>query len=145
MGGEFRATPAVDGADNIYLGTKNNAGSVFYAVKADGSGLLWQNPIGADLYSSPVLGNDRTLYVGSEYVDARGGDFHAMDMVTGEVLWTENVDAGTWGSTPFFAGGKLYSAQRAKICSFDATSTDMDTSAASGKFRGANENTGRYP
>jgi len=145
IGGEFRATPAIDGADNIYLGTKNNENSVFYAVKADGSGLLWQNPIGADLYSSPVLGNDGILYVGSERVFALGGDFHAIDMVTGEVLWTQNVDAGTWASTPFFANGKLYSAQRAKICSFEATSTDMDTNAASGKFRGTNENTGRYP
>lgn len=113
--GSFRGSPAVDAKNNVYVGTKANEKSVFYAVKADGTGLLWKNAIGADLYSSPALGDDSTIYVGSEMTAK--GRFHALDMVTGEWKWgvdfPQKADV-TWPS-PVIYNGHVYIATMSDI------------------------------
>ncbi|MBU1940487.1 MAG: PQQ-binding-like beta-propeller repeat protein [Candidatus Thermoplasmatota archaeon] len=63
--GRFTASPAVDENDTLYIGTKSNMESNLYAIRKDGT-LLWMNHIGADLYNSPLLGDDNRLYIGSE-------------------------------------------------------------------------------
>jgi outer membrane protein assembly factor BamB len=88
--GSFKASPAVDAEDNIYLGTKSNKESTMFAIKADGSGLIWKKLIGADLYSSPLLGDDGVLYFGSEGTE--NGHFHAVDMKTGTAVWDTGYD-----------------------------------------------------
>lgn len=82
--GFFNASPAVDAEDNVYVGSKSNEYSKFFAIKSDGT-LLWRKDIGADLYSSPILGDDNTVYVGSETLP--NGKFHALDRLTGEEKW----------------------------------------------------------
>ena len=87
--GHINASPAIDDSDNLYVGTKSNTESAFYAISADGE-VLWRTLIGADLYNSPILGDDETVYVGSEtQVD---GKFHALDMTTGEQKWAIGKD-----------------------------------------------------
>ena len=146
VSGEFRATPAIDGTGNVYIGNKSDADSVLYAIKSDGSGLLWkQEQIQADLYSSPTISRDDVLYIGSERSDDLGGDFHAINLATGEVLWSVDIDAGTWGTTPFFLESQLYTSNRGKLCIIESDSVDLSGSAGSAKFRGQAANNGRYP
>jgi outer membrane protein assembly factor BamB len=82
--GHFNAGAAIDSQDNLYIGTKSNTESRLYGIKADGT-ILWNHLVGADLYNSPILGDDNTIYVGSETL--ADGKFHAIDMQTGEQKW----------------------------------------------------------
>jgi outer membrane protein assembly factor BamB len=146
--GVFRATPAVDDEDNVYLGTKADSASVLYAIRADGGGLRWQARIGADLYSSPAIGNDRTLYVGSEY--AKGMDLHAIDMETGLTKWSAPLHGdATWSSPALADDGTLYIASidvngvGAGLYAFRTESTGLLRNAGSPRFHEGNANTGR--
>lgn len=82
--GLINASPAIDMEDNLYVGSKSNQYSKFFAVKSDGT-LLWSTFIGADLYNSPILGDDNSIYVGSESL--QDGKFHALDRFTGVQKW----------------------------------------------------------
>jgi outer membrane protein assembly factor BamB len=147
--GLFRATPAVDAEGNVYAGTKDNAASVFYAIKADGSGLLWSNPVGADLYSSPALGDDGAIYFASEF--AAGARLHALDRATGQALWKSELPAdSTWSSPAIDDDGTLYVATMAfgsgapgAVVAFDTDSTGLLAGAGSPRFHGGNASTGR--
>lgn len=147
--GTFRATPAVDNNNNIYFGTKADQDSVFYAIKSDGSGLLWKKEIGADLYSSPALGDNNTIYVGSEYAD--GQNFHALDMKTGDTKWSlSSMEADvTWSSPALSDSGILYFAsmdykgEGGKVYAFQTDSTGLLPNSGSPRFHEGNANTGR--
>ena len=150
MVGWFRATPAVDDNNNVYIGTKADNNSVFYAIKADGSGILWKNEIGADLYSSPALGNDNTVYVGSEFSGGSGIRFHALDMTTGNTKWSASLSADpTWSSPAISDKGTLYIASMdylgtgGGVYAFRTDSTGLLPNAGSPRFHGGNSNTGR--
>jgi outer membrane protein assembly factor BamB len=148
IAGIFRSTPAVDDNDNVYLGTKADAQSVFYAIRSDGTGLLWQNPIGADLYSSPAIGSDRTLYVGSEF--GSGQQLHALDLATGTQKWGSPLrkDA-TWSSPAIADDGTLYigsmdiGGEGGSLYSFRTDATGLLRTAGSPRFHGSNANNGR--
>ncbi len=84
--GSFKASPAVDALDNIYLGTKSNTESTLYAISAWGT-VIWKRMIGADMYPSPLLGDDGRLYFGSEGLPDNSTHFHAVDMATGATVW----------------------------------------------------------
>lgn len=146
--GAFRATPAVDSNNNVYIGTKDNNQSIFYAIKADGSGLLWKKTIGADLYSSPAIGDDNTVYVGSEI--AGGLRLHALDMSTGITKWAAALRADvTWSSPALSDTGILYIASMdydgsgGGVYAFRTGSTGLLTGAGSPRFHEGNLNTGR--
>lgn len=148
MAGVFRATPAVDDGDNVYLGNKADSASVFYAIRADGSGLRWQRAIGSDLYSSPAIGNDRTVYVGSEF--AAGMNLHALDLATGATKWSSPLRAdATWSSPAISDAGTLYIASMdvngtgAGVYAFRTDATGLLLNAGSPRFHGGNANTGR--
>lgn len=154
--GWFRATPAVDNYNNVYIGTKGDSNSIFYAVKSDGSGLLWKNAIGADLYSSPTLGDDNTLYVGSEVSEGKG--LHALDMATGNTKWSSDFipyhSSPIWSSPVLTNTGYLYVATMdginldgsivtGGVYAFRTESTGLLKNAGSARFHGGNSNTGR--
>lgn len=150
VSGVFRATPAVDEENNVYLGTKANEKSVFYAVKSDGSGLLWQDPIGADLYSSPALGADHVLYVGSEGSADKQIRLHALNMQSGETVWSASLAADvTWCSPVLADDGLLYIGNMAgdagggTFYCFRTDSPGLLTIAGSPRFHGSNSGTGR--
>jgi outer membrane protein assembly factor BamB len=148
VAGTFRATPAVDNNNNVFIGTKADTNSVFYAIKSDGSGLLWNNAIGADLYSSPALGTDNTVYVGSEY--SGGRRLHALDMTTGNTKWSASLGAdATWSSPAITTTGTLFIASMdylgagGGLYAFRTDSTGLLPNAGSSRFHGGNSNTGR--
>ncbi|MBC8321065.1 MAG: PQQ-like beta-propeller repeat protein [Bacteroidetes bacterium] len=149
MVGDFRATPAVDNINNVYIGTKANNESVFYAIKEDGSGLLWENTIGADLYSSPALGNDNVVYVGSEGADGRKR-LHGLEMTTGKIKWSNSLSHDiVWSSATISNTGTLYIAtmdvngKGGGVYAFRTNSTGLLPNAGSPRFHGGNSSTGR--
>ncbi|MCK9368610.1 PQQ-binding-like beta-propeller repeat protein [Candidatus Dojkabacteria bacterium] len=81
--GHFNASPAIDAEDNLYIGTKSNNESRFYAISSAGK-QLWRTDIGSDLYNSPILTDQDTIYVGSETNPK--GKFHILNRKTGEEL-----------------------------------------------------------
>ncbi|MEJ2050763.1 MAG: PQQ-binding-like beta-propeller repeat protein, partial [Calditrichota bacterium] len=150
VSGVFRATPAVDEENNIYLGTKANKESVFYAIKADGSGLLWKNPVGADLYSSPALGADHILYVGSEWSSDGQIHLHALTLQTGTEVWSASLAADvTWCSPALTDNGLLYIGNMAgdeeggTLYCLRTDSPGLLTAAGSPRFHEGNTSTGR--
>lgn len=157
--GPFRATPAIDEEGNAFLGTKANELSVFYAIRADGTGLLWKRLIGADLYSSPLLTNGGTICLGSEATRDGQQRLHALDMVTGDVKWTagypDNRADTTWSSAVLSEQGILYigcmdymdsqdgAYYSGGVFAFQTDSTGLLPSAGSSRFHGGNASTGR--
>lgn len=87
--GHFNAGAAIDAEDNLYIGTKSNNESRFYAISSAGK-QLWRTDIGSDLYNSPILGDDGLIYVGSETNPK--GKFHALDRLNGEQKWAIGTD-----------------------------------------------------
>lgn len=65
-GWRFRNTPAIDeGSNRVYAGNKAVENSKFFALNMDTGAIEWSVDTGGDLYSSPLIYNDR-IYVGSE-------------------------------------------------------------------------------
>lgn len=146
--GSFKASPAVDENDNIYVGTKSNKESIFYAIRADGSGLIWTITIGSDMYASPFLGDDGNVYFGSE--TSEYGHFHVADMKTGQLLWNigNEIPDLSFGS-PILYKGFLYVGVFQKqmfgntLFKVRADAFDYLPNAAWPRFHGGNSNNGR--
>lgn len=96
--GHFNASPVIDAEDNLYIGTKSNMESRFYAISSSGK-QLWRTEIGSDLYNSPILTNQDTIYVGSETNPK--GKFHILDRKTGELI--ESILKDEEGKVPDFS------------------------------------------
>lgn len=157
MSGDFRNTPAVDDNNNVYFGThgeyNGDKRQTLYAVKNDGSALLWKNNLGSDLYSSPALGNGRILYIGSEGNGNTGNNnnrLHAIDMASGNISWSAQLSKDVTWSSPAIAGdGTLYIAsmdydgEGGGVFSFRTNSTGLLSGAGSPRFQGGNAGTGR--
>ncbi len=158
MDADFRATPAVDDNNVIYIGSHGNGGendeSTLYALKADGSGIIWENNLGADFYSSPTLGNDRVLYVGSEgygNTDNKHNRFHAFDMADGKILWSAQLQMDVlWGSPALSNRGILYVPTMyidgelpSGLYAFQSDSTGLLPDSGSPTFQLSNAHTGR--
>ena len=156
---KLRATPAIDELGNVYIGSKDNKSSVLYAIKHDGSGLLWSNPINADLYSSPALGDNNTLYIGSEIATiGTWGNvrIHAINMETGDHVWQSALPIEgdiTWSSPVLSDSGILYIGNMVGdaaagtigggIYSFQTDSSGLMPLAGSARFRLNNSGTGK--
>ena len=157
--GDIRSTPAVDDNNNIYIGThgeyNGDSRQTLYAIKNDGTGLLWANNIGSDLYSSPALGNDRVLYIGSEGHGTTSSDYnrlHAISMLSGEIIWSAKIEMDiTWSSAAISDDGTLYIASMdnfdggliGKVYSFRTNAAGLLQGAGWPRYHGGNASTGR--
>lgn len=55
------SSPAIDGSGNIYIASYD-----YKVYSYTGTGTLrWTYPTGAAIWSSPILGSDNTVYIGS--------------------------------------------------------------------------------
>lgn len=156
--GAFLATPAVDALDAMYVGTKSNTESTLYAISGEGD-LLWETLIGADLYTSPLLGDDHMLYTGSETVDtgkyAKTGKYYKIDMDTGEIEWTigQALSDFSLGSGALYDGYIYIGVHqvpegsglqpRKTLFKIAADTEEYYEDAPWPRFHGGNENTGR--
>lgn len=145
--GSFKASPAIDDKDNIYIGTKSNNEAKFYAIRSDGTGLLWVNKdIASDMYSSPLLGDDGKVYVGSEY--SKLNEFHALDIKTGDQIWGLDLPDSSFGSPVLYksfiyAGIFQYKFGYKTMYKIKADASGYLTGAAWPRFHGSNSNNGR--
>jgi outer membrane protein assembly factor BamB len=155
------ASPAVDDKGNIYVGSKSNERSTLYALKGDGSGLLWSKTIGADLYSSPALGNNGVLYLGSENTEGGASSsyrVHAIDMDSGEYVWRSATPVSgsiTWSSPLIDDNGVLFIANMVDhneadditkggtVMSFQTDSTGLLSNAGTARYRLNNNGSGK--
>ena len=116
--GYQRGTPAIDPEGNIYVGRKNhNLASAFYKVKADGSGIIWDNKTFGEIYTCPVLANDSNVYFASELLNNGQGvepgwnRIHCLNMMTGKVVWQADLGSDVGTSSPAIAhNGRIYAA-----------------------------------
>lgn len=158
MNADFRSTPAVDDNNIIYIGSHGNGNegdeSTLYALKADGSGTLWENNLGSDFYSSPTLGNDRVIYIGSEgfgKTEDEHNRIHALKMSTGERIWSAQLQSDVlWGSPILHNNGILYvttayidGSKTSGIYGFQTDATGLLQNCGSPTFQLSNAHNGR--
>lgn len=158
MNANFRVTPAVDDNNVIYIGSHGDGDekdeSTLYALKADGTEIIWQFNLGSDMYSSPVLGDNRVLYVGSEgrgNTDNKFNRFHAFDMSNGKLLWSVQLASDVlWGSAALSDSGILYvstayidGSELSGLYAFRTESTGLLPNCGSPTFQESNAHTGR--
>jgi outer membrane protein assembly factor BamB len=95
--------PVSDGT-NVYFGT---LGRKVYAVNAQTGKQAWVQNVDGAVLGSPVLGTDKTLYVGSY-----NGTVYAMNTATGSSLSSAKASSWIWsgpsldGNTLYFGDGK---------------------------------------
>jgi len=152
--GLFKASIAIDKDNNIFVGSKANEDSVFYAIKGDGSGLLWEYATGADMYPSPLIGDDNRVYFGSE--NSSNGHLHAIDIATGQLVWNTGYDKGimvdfSFGS-PALYNGYIYAGafsvtdggvSVAAFYKVKVNATNYQPGAVWPRFHGSNDSNGR--
>ncbi|MFA5041593.1 MAG: PQQ-binding-like beta-propeller repeat protein [Bdellovibrionales bacterium] len=153
--GHFAASPVIDDRDNIYIGTKSNYEATLFSLDTSGS-IRWTRLIGADLYDTPMLGDDGAVYVGSE--STANGKFWAVDIETGSIRWSIGKDKeGAKISDFSMASGLIYNghvyigiheAQNNGqildgLFKIRVDAQNYFSGAAWPRFHGSNENTGR--
>lgn len=158
MNADFRSSPAVDDNNIIYIGSHGEGGendeSALYALKADGSGILWQFDLGSDIYSSPTLGNDRVIYIGSEghgNTPDKHNRLHAFDMAKGNILWSAQLPMDVvWGSPILSNDGTLYVStmyingeEKSGVYGFRTDATGLLTNCGSPTYQLSNAHNGR--
>jgi outer membrane protein assembly factor BamB len=145
--GSFKSSPVVDDKDNLYVGTKSNTDSVFYAIRADGTGILWKITLGADMYPTPLLGDDGNVYFGSE--TSQHGRFHVADRLTGQLRWNLDKMSDLSFGSPILYNGFIYlgifqnNNGADSLFKIKADAKGYLPGAAWPRFHGGNANTGR--
>ena len=140
-----RSSPAIDSDGNIYACTKaGDLSAEVLALDSDGD-LRWSYEITQadnDIYVSPAIGADGTVYVGDEW-----GIITALDTSDGSIKWQytdPQNGAFNWSSPAIAADGSMYigNTYGGRLFSFNTTSVGLVDSAWP-KFHQNNENTGR--
>ena len=147
--GFLRSSPAVDADGAIYFGINyGDPVSALFAINADGS-LRWifepsdlppdVPPDHFDIYSSPAIGSDGTIYFGQEF-----GRVYALNPADGSIRWIVQTRSGiTWSSPALAASGTLYISDLEGNCyAITTESRGLKASAPWAKFRANNRNTG---
>jgi outer membrane protein assembly factor BamB len=148
--GFLRSSPAVDADGTIYFGVNNGSpSSALFALRADGS-LKWvfepaDLPPGVpadhfDIYSSPAIGSDGTVYFGQEL-----GRVYALDPADGSPRWIQGTRTGiTWSSPALAADGRLFIADLdGNVYAIRTESAGLRAGAPWPKYRHDARNTGR--
>ncbi len=140
--GTMRSSPAVDADGTIYFGTnEGNPTPAFFALHPNGT-VAWRfdpsdlpsdtPPDHFDIYSSPAIGSDGTIYFGQEF-----GRVYALDPADGSMRWMEPTHDGiTWCSPALTADGVLVIADLSgRVFAMQTDSRGLKTSAPWPKFR----------
>jgi outer membrane protein assembly factor BamB len=147
--GWLRSSPAVDADGTIYFGLNDGSpSSALFAVNPNGT-LKWIfEPSGLpadvppdhfDIYSSPAIGADGTIYFGQEF-----GRVYALAS-DGSFLWMVETESGiTWCSPALSGDGRLFIADLEGNCyGIQTDSTGLKAEAPWPKFRRNAQNVGR--
>ena len=148
--GIFRCSPAIGSDGSVYFGINTgNPSSAFFALKNDGT-LKWKfEPSDLpddvpdthfDIYSSPALGSDSTVYFGQEF-----GRVYVLKTTDGSMAGMAETKSGiTWSSPALDSKGILYITDLSgALFAFQTTSKGLDTKAYWPKYRCNNQNSGK--
>ena len=103
ISGDLRASPLVDASGDIYIGTKDDADSVFYKIDGScpniaSSRVLWEVETRGDVYTTGVLLDSGYVVIGQE-PDSSAGVLKALNMSDGSLEGYVDLTADmTWGS-----------------------------------------------
>lgn len=100
--GMYQSKAATDGT-RFFVGGWDNYFRAFDVLSGQE---LWKNKFGRSFYYSPAIGSP-TVGDGKVFVTSNDGVLHAMDTITGKVLWEVNGPSLGY-SGPLFADGKIY-------------------------------------
>lgn len=79
-------------ADGIVAGGTAIGGSPYlHALSIDDGSILWQQPIAAPTYGAPAMGGGVLVIGGTDFT------VRALDLATGDVLWSDEVDGAVSG------------------------------------------------
>jgi outer membrane protein assembly factor BamB len=146
--GVLRSSPAVGVDGGIYFGLNyGSPSSGLFALNTDGS-VRWifqpsdlppdVPPDHFDIYSSPAIGADGTIYFGQEF-----GRVYALNP-DGSVRWIQNTSGSfTWSSPALHSNGMLFIGDIAGNCYAIGTESAGLAAAPWPKYRFDNQNTGR--
>jgi outer membrane protein assembly factor BamB len=148
--GTLRSSPAIDENGCIYFGTNTGSPtSALFALNSDGT-LKWIFEPGDlpddvpsdhfDIYSSPALGTDNTLWFGQEF-----GRVYGLNRLTGESLGiTETYQGITWSSPVISKTGVLYISDiSGTLFALQTGIAGPDLLAPWPRYRGNNQSAGR--
>jgi len=148
----MRGSPAVAADGTIYVGTTDRTPRpAMFAVRANGT-VRWSflptdlsvevASENSDIYSSPAVGNDGTLFFGHEArrLYAVGGESGAFRYA----IQTETITQIAWSSPVITSSGTLLIADvTGRVYAITTESGGLQTSAPWPRFRGGNQSTGR--
>ena len=145
----MRSSPAVARDGSIYLGTNGGSpSSVFLALSANGT-LKWRfEPADLppdvpsshfDIYSSPTIGSDGTVYFGQEF-----GRVYALAPADGAIRWMVETSTGITWSSPALTrlGTLLITDLSGRTYAIETDSRGLEAQAPWPKFRHDNQNSG---
>jgi outer membrane protein assembly factor BamB len=104
LGIDVNTSPALNGGTVYALATEDGAYQVLYALDASSGSILWQVTVNqADEDTSPTIGADGTIYVGSV-----NHKLYAVDPDTHEVKWSYKTGGLIKGAPTVGADGDIY-------------------------------------
>ena len=103
--GQMLGSPVIDAEGNVYVGVSlekrgEESRGTLVCVKGTSQAVSWEYDAGAAIESTPVIGDDGTLYFGDN-----DGVIHALDL-DGQVKWTQSV------GSPVRSAGTITPSQR---------------------------------
>ncbi len=148
--GFLRSSPAIAADGTLYIGVKSGEpASPLIALRSNGT-IKWIFEPGNlpenvpkdhfDIYSSPAIGSDGTVFFGMEF-----GRVYALDGSTGDMKWMVEVDSGiTWSSPALTQSGLLViSGITGTVFGIATESPGLQTDAPWPRYRHDNRGTGR--
>jgi outer membrane protein assembly factor BamB/predicted small lipoprotein YifL len=104
---------SLDGIDTVYVGSRDNKPFIpmgtLYAINGKSGVKLWEFETGGGVYSSPAIGSDGTVYVGS--LDTK---LYAINGKSGVKLWEFETRGSVFSSPVIGSDGTVYIGSRDK-------------------------------
>jgi outer membrane protein assembly factor BamB len=91
--------PAVDDRGRVFFGSQDHRA---YAVRGDGQP-LWSTDLGADVDGAPAIGDDGSVYMGTD-----GDEVVRLDAEDGHVLWRAKVGGYVRGTLSIGRNGDVF-------------------------------------
>jgi len=98
------STPVISRGGIIYVGT---TGGYLYAITTDGE-KLWSVRLGDTVLSSPAVGGDGLIYVGSGPSDEKAGGIFYCISADGDIIWEYETGAVGYSSPAVDQYGNVY-------------------------------------
>ena len=108
VSGPIKGTiPAVSNDGKLYLTTSEDSWVLVYALKSENGNVIWKTKIYGDESTSPVIGCDGNIYVGTWYTRNDTGYLYSI-APNGEIRWRIKLDGGVVTEPAVGKDGTIY-------------------------------------